>query len=250
MELNDIWKKELLKIFENKVVLELDDFTINTQKDYDGKEWIDIGKKKIWIKRCLCGKVRLFHYPSVYKKSKDLCRKCAMLKHNRSEKMRNAASKCKLGKKNHFYGLIGKKNPANKPDVRKKLIEYQNRPDIKEKHRITYVELMNKKRFPGGQFYNENACKFMDEWGKNNGYCFEHAINGKEYMVCGYWVDGYDKNKNVVFEYDETYHYLKKQGKILRPKDLQRMKKIQEKLKCNFIRYNEFTKEIKEYLYE
>ena len=25
--------------------------------------------------------------------------------------------------------------------------------------------------------------------------------------ICGYKVDGYDKEKNIVFEYDEKHHY-------------------------------------------
>src|ERR1035437_6352215 len=220
--MNDIWrekKQELLKMLENKAVLGLDDFIIDTQKDCEGKEWIDIGRKRIWIKRCSCGKIRLFHYPCTYKKSKNLCYKCAILIHNRSDKMRKASSLCKMGKKNHFYGITGNKNPANMPDVKKKLVEYHNKPEIKEKHRQTYVKMMNKKKFPGGQFYNENACQFMDEWGKNNGYEFEHALNGKEQLICRYWIDGYDRNKNIVFEYDEPQQYLKKQGRILKPKD-------------------------------
>lgn len=161
--------------------------------------------------------------------------------------MRKIVSESKMGKRNHFYGLIGDKNPANRPEVKKKLIEYQNRPEIKEQRRRTYVDMMSKKRCAGGQFYNKIACEFMDIWGKENGYVFEHAMNGKELNVAAYWVDGYDKQKNVVFEYDEPNHYYRRNQMKLKEKDLIRMKRIQEEIECDFIRYNEITKTITRY---
>jgi hypothetical protein len=161
--------------------------------------------------------------------------------------MRKAVSESKKGDKNHFYGLVGDKNPANRPAVREKLKEYQNRPEIKEKHRKVWQKMVFHKRVPMGPFFNINACKFMDEWGSKNGYNFEHAMNGKELSVGGYWVDGYDREKNVVFEYDEPHHYLKKADMTLKHKDVQRMNEIQNILKCDFIRYNELTQQITRY---
>lgn len=60
-------------------------------------------------------------------------------------------------------------------------------------------------------------------------------------MVCGYWLDGYDKEKNIVFEYDESFHYP--YGK-LRHKDIVRQNRIIAFLNCAFWRYNEKTKEL------
>ena len=87
----------------------------------------------------------------------------------------------------------------------------------------------------------------MDEYGKQNGYNFQHAMNGGEYHVKGmrYFLDGYDKEKNVVFEYDEKKHYTRGN---LKEKDIRRMNEIKNHLKCKFLRYNEKTKELKEYL--
>lgn len=122
--MNDVWeerKLEILKMFGNRVVLGLEDFTEKTQKDYEGKEWIDIGNKKIWINRCPCGKVRLFRYTSTYNSSKDSCYRCAMIKHNQSDKMRTISSICKLGNENHFCGLKGSLNPAYKLENREKI---------------------------------------------------------------------------------------------------------------------------------
>jgi hypothetical protein len=179
-----------------------------------------------------------------------MCKKCKLTERNKTKEMRKISSECKRGSKCHFYGMVGKMNPANRPEIRIKLKEYQNRPEVREARRRSYVDMMDNKRYPGGQFYNRNACGFMDKWGKNNGYSFEHALNGKEFRTAAYWVDGYDKNKNVVFEYDEPYHFIRKNGIKLKPKDIIRMQRIQEELECEFIRYNELLDVIVHYPYQ
>ena len=56
----------------------------------------------------------------------------------------------------------------------------------------------------------------------------------------GYWLDGYDKNLNIVFEYDEPKHYIDKTNNILRDYDIKRQNQIIKKLQCEFWRYNEY----------
>lgn len=75
--------------------------------------------------------------------------------------------------------------------------------------------------------YNREACKIIDEYGKKYGYNFQHAENGGEYHIkeLGYWVDGYDKDKNVVIEYYEKAHDRKVK------KDTIRQTEIMEHLK-------------------
>ena len=84
--------------------------------------------------------------------------------------------------------------------------------------------------------YNIEACKLIDEYGKENNYNFQHAENGGEFFIkeLGYWVDGYDKEKNVVIEIDEPFHYDKDGN--LKERDLQRQKEIEDFLECKFIR--------------
>jgi hypothetical protein len=56
-------------------------------------------------------------------------------------------------------------------------------------------------------------------------------MNGGEYFIeeLGYWVDGYDKEKNVVIEYYENAHqYFVFEDEI-------RIKKIKENLNCEVI---------------
>ncbi len=84
--------------------------------------------------------------------------------------------------------------------------------------------------------YNPIACKLIDEYGKQNNYNFQHAENGGEYYIkeLGYWVDGYDKEKNVVIEIDEEYHFDVYGN--LKIKDIKRQKEIENYLNCKFIR--------------
>jgi very-short-patch-repair endonuclease len=68
-------------------------------------------------------------------------------------------------------------------------------------------------------------------------------MNGGEHYLkdLGYWVDAYDKDKNVVIEYDEGQHNKKKDA------DVRRMNEIKQKLGCKFLRYDAVSEELKEY---
>jgi hypothetical protein len=84
--------------------------------------------------------------------------------------------------------------------------------------------------------YNPKACEFIDKLNKENGWNLQHSLNGGEVIVSGYFLDGYDSDKNIVFEYDEYYHNLKRQ----KQKDLIRQQRIIDKiLPKSFFRYDE-----------
>lgn len=70
---------------------------------------------------------------------------------------------------------------------------------------------------------------------ENNTF-IQHALNGGEYHVkeLGYWVDGYDRENNIVYEWDEKHHY-DVYGNLLE-RDLNRQKEIEDYLKCRVIR--------------
>jgi hypothetical protein len=68
--------------------------------------------------------------------------------------------------------------------------------------------------------FNPKACKIIDEFGKKHGYTFQHAMNGGEVTLGGYFVDGYDKENNVVIEYYEPFH--KKQRNSIYDKNRKR----------------------------
>jgi len=50
----------------------------------------------------------------------------------------------------------------------------------------------------------------------------QHAENGGEFEVAGYYLDGYDKNLNIAFEYDEPGHYEDVINNILNKRDIER----------------------------
>jgi hypothetical protein len=85
--------------------------------------------------------------------------------------------------------------------------------------------------------YNPSSIPIIENYGKENGYNFIHAENGGEYQIPNttFFVDGYDKENNVVIEFDEKYHYRESQ----KNKDRQRQDMIGQLLKCKFIRIDE-----------
>jgi hypothetical protein len=109
--------------------------------------------------------------------------------------------------------------------------------ETKRKLRLSTIERL-KKTFGSGACpsYNPKACKIIDDYGKKNGYNFQHALNGGEFYIenLGYWVDGYDKEKNIVIEVDE-HHHFDALGNLKR-NDILRQKQIKKSLQCKFIR--------------
>ena len=102
--------------------------------------------------------------------------------------------------------------------------------------RESAIKRIEKSKFNGGQMtpaYNLEACRIIEEFGKENGYNFQHAENGGEVKVIGYFVDGYDKEKNVVIEYYEKAHSRTKK------RDEKRKQEIINHLDCKFIEIKE-----------
>lgn len=87
--------------------------------------------------------------------------------------------------------------------------------------------------------YNKKACEYFDRIMLENNVVIQHALNGGEYHIkeLGYWLDGYDIKNNIVYEFDERFHF-EINGK-LREKDVIRQKEIENFLNCKFIRIKE-----------
>lgn len=154
-----------------------------------------------------------------------------------SDAHRNKLSKSHLDPDSYFQKWI------KSPEYIQLLIDaYNNMPEeIKNErrkfHRIRrlneinkHCELIGKRIFVN---FNPIACKIIDEYGDKFGYNFQHAMNGGEYHIkeLGYFVDGYDKENNVVIEYYEPRHY-RRQNLI---RDMRRQTEIIDYLKCKFI---------------
>lgn len=118
-----------------------------------------------------------------------------------------------------------------------KELSKEHRKKISEGVKKAYEEIegyreQKKKNLQGGfAAYNSEACKIIEEFGKNHGYSFQHAENGGEHYFedIKYFVDGYDEKQNTVIEYYETHH------KSQREKDRRRKREIIETANCSFI---------------
>lgn len=90
--------------------------------------------------------------------------------------------------------------------------------------------------------YNKSSISILEVIAKEHGWNIQHAENGGEfYTGIGYFVDAYDKEKNIVLEFDEAAHYIDAENNVLREKDIIRQKNIIEHLHCEYWRYNSVT---------
>lgn len=72
--------------------------------------------------------------------------------------------------------------------------------------RLSAIKRMSENGILSCRNYNPTACKYFDKLNKEKGWNLQHAMNGGEIECCGYFLDGYDKNKNIIVEYDEPRH--------------------------------------------
>lgn len=142
---------------------------------------------------------------------------------------------------------LGDKNPSKRFDVRLKISNTQkNNPRTitdETKHKISikskesFLKRMEKLGIMHRVNFNPQACKYFDKLNEERKWNLQHALNGGEKRVLCYFLDAYDKDKNIVIEYDEPHHY-DIYGQ-LKEKDKNRMKDIIKHLNCKFYRYNE-----------
>ena len=206
----------------------------------------DRGHSDIEIKCLYCNIV--FNVSYTERKRKYCSKKCSG--HNykpgkMSEKHKNKISETKRERyknekydKSHLYGNnYGTKNKGNifTKEHRKNIgLTSKGRkhtPETKEKIREKLISRIEKLSGTYSPNYNPEACKIIEKYGEQHNYDFQHAENGGEFKVLGYFVDGYDKNKNTVIEVLEKYHSSPKQQK----RDIMRKKEIKECLGCKFI---------------
>jgi hypothetical protein len=148
--------------------------------------------------------------------------------------------KANSGKNNPMYGKCSYKVWLEK--YGKEEADKRDRIRRKKTGRATKISRINK-RIKDNNFiwpnYNSDACKIIDKYGKENDYNFQHALNGGEIRIGQYWVDGYDKENNVVIEYYEKHHY---KNNKLNKNTINRENDIIEQSNCKLIRINGLNK--------
>lgn len=158
------------------------------------------------------------------------------------------------GEKNGSYGIklidqfinkygeeIGKQNYVEfGKSISRSLKGRKITDETKSKIRNSKIERIRSLKNDINPFYNPIACKFIDEYGNKNGYNFQHAENGGEIKLpIGFFLDGYDSDKNVVIEYYEKHHYDILGN--LKEKEINREIEIINYLNCILIRVNAFN---------
>ena len=175
----------------------------------------------------------------------DICQHCYL--HSEEHRLKS------VGENNHMFGktyeeLYGdEKAKELKENMRKPLSDEtkekmskasKGKPkseEHKRKMRLSHIKNVEQKRLNGETLFpnfNRTGCMLIEQYGKEYGFNFQHALNGKELKIIGYFPDGYDKERNTIIEIDEPYHEDTKQ----KEKDVIRQKNLIEHLKCDFIR--------------
>ena len=127
--------------------------------------------------------------------------------------------------KNHA-DISGDKNPSKRPDVKLKL-------------RLKLIERLSENLNSDGKviipFFNKRACEYFDKIMIEKNCKIRHALNGGEFYIkeLGYFLDGYDAENNIAYEWDESHHFICDE---YTEKDIIRQNEIILLLGCKFIR--------------
>lgn len=98
-------------------------------------------------------------------------------------------------------------------------------------------------------FSKQPHKKFQPKIGKNEKRILDRIESDtghkilRQYFIAGFFVDGYIPDLNVVIEIDEPHHY---RYDSLTEYDIEREKKIKEKLQCDFLRFRDRQLTIKQ----
>lgn len=115
------------------------------------------------------------------------------------------------------------------------------------KRRIAAIDYIESTKGECKPRYNKNSISYINKLNEKMSWNLQHAENGGEIRIDGYFLDGYDKELNIAFEYNERGHYKDPFNNILNKRDIERNNYIKNKLKCKFYIYNEFTDSLYEF---
>jgi hypothetical protein len=207
----------------------------NLKHDFSGLEWKIVNEKKKWIRKCpnpnnnLDCLIESLHsnQRSVIRSiiGNRLCNSCKFKGENHVNYGKPCSAEHKQKISNNHADQSGKNHPFYGKHHTKKSNDKNRQSQIK---RIMEFGITC---YPG---YNTIACKVLDDINEFLGWKFQHALNGGEIKVLKYSLDGYEKERNIAFEYDERRHFNK--DGTLKKCDIIRQKEIEEHLGCKFIR--------------
>jgi hypothetical protein len=216
----------------------------------------------IMEKTCpICGELQVYsingksiYMSNKYIKENYLCRSCSQkgkTPHNKNPittlerncpvcntllKYKNRKSFFEACRKNKICkSCCNKRNASNQ--IGKKLSE-------EHKNKLSQARLEILKRTGGINIsFNSRACDYFDKLNEERNWKLQHALNGGETQCGRYFLDAYDKKKNIVVEYNEPYHHRVKQIE----KDNKRREFIINKLGCQFFIFDELNQKLDRY---
>ena len=223
---------------ENKNVSEINDTMKDTKMSSMPKDWKGITNK--WVRSCpKCNIAIIYSCKSTYNvgiKRNSKCYNCsANFTINKKGWNSSKTRSCPQCNVSLTYSSVGDCTNAEKKNK-------VCRNCCNEKRKQSILDNLNGKHTWAN--YNPKSLEYFDKLNIENDWSLQHALNGGEVKILNYFVDAYDKERNIVVEYDESYHY-DKQGN-LKQKDVLRQQRIITHLGCKFFRYNEKTKELYE----
>jgi hypothetical protein len=162
---------------------------------------------------------------------------CKGLTKKTSSKIKEASKKSSITMKNKYEYLL----PDEKERLRQKILSSMT-DSVKYKMRLSAIKRIERMGVNKAcRNYNVNACEYFDKLNRENGWNLQHAKNGGEIEIYGYFLDAYDKERNIVVEYDEPRHdrpHIKK-------KDTIRQNNIIKHLgECKFYRFKELSNQL------
>lgn len=142
--------------------------------------------------------------------------------------------------KEELVKLLELANATRKKKIESGEIIYKSHKHTREtKEKLRLISIKKHEELGYSANYSKKACQYIDKLNNLYGWNLQHALNGGEIIVKGYYLDGYDTKLNIVFEYDEKDHYTDVNNSILRVKDQERQYIIMKHLGCRLFRYNE-----------
>ena len=206
--------------------------TIEYVCQYCGKKCI--GKNSLVQHEIRCKKnpnrIKIRHVSNFIKYNED-CRKG--IRHHPSK-----------GKTKETYEPIRKAQETKKKlfengELHGSFYKHHHSESSKEKMRNAAFDYLQEMKGIKCPRYNIKSIEYIDFINEEKGWHLQHALNGGEIKKCGFFLDGYDENLNIVFEYDEPRHYKDVEKNILNEKDIERQNYLISQLNCEFWRYNE-----------
>ena len=210
--------------------------------------------KEKWTRNCPeCNEIIKYskeNYFEIALNKKSLCKSCCKLGDRNSSKhpkVRKKMSESKKGKNNPMFGTggywIGKKRPnqskkmlgKKRPDQSKRMKEKNpaKRLEVRKKMRISRLNYIKSLYGQVSPNYNFVGCEIIRWFNMYYDFNFQHAENGGEVCIDGYFPDGVDEKRKIIIEIDEKHHFTSN-GK-LKEKDIKRQRYLEE-LGYRFIR--------------